>query len=166
MRDLHGPVDGLAVFLGVLRAKVRAIGKAAAVYEAPHRHVRRRLDALRQYGEPSRERLPLELADVASRQKDLACGRLRKAREQPQERRFTRAVRPDDGRAAARFDGEREVREDRRMAHPVREMICREYRRHNCLLSRNKKNGAPSAAMMMPTGSSTGAKATRANVSL
>ena len=107
MRDLHGPVDGLAVFLGILRAKVRAIGKAAAVYEAPHRHVRRRLDALRQYGEPSRERLPLELADIAPRQQDFARGGPRKAREQAQKRRLTRAVRPDDGRATARFNGER-----------------------------------------------------------
>ena len=107
MRDLHGPVDGLAVFLGILRAEVRAVGKAAAVDEAPHRHVRRCLDALRQYGEPARERLPLELADIAPRQQDFARGGPRKAREQAQKRRLTRAVRPDDGRATARFNGER-----------------------------------------------------------
>ena len=37
---------------------------------------------------------------------------------------------------------------------------------YNSFLSRNKKNGAPTAAITIPTGNSIGAKIIRANVSL
>ena len=82
-----------------------------------------------------------------------------------QKRRLSRAVRADDRRALA--DGKLDVQivQDCFSCKRHRKMANR-HRHQSSLLNRNKKNGAPRTAMRMPTGSSTGAKAVRANVSL
>ena len=120
MRDLHGPIDGFTVFYGVFRAQVRAVRKAAVADESAHRRVGWSLDALRQHGEPARERLTADAAYIASLELHRAAARPHKPCQQAQERRFSRAVRPDDGQPLAARDIERDILEDGHAAGRIR----------------------------------------------
>ena len=120
MRDLHGPIDGLTVFYGVFRAQVRAVRKAAVADESAHRRVGWSLDALRQHGEPARERLTADAAYIASLELHRAAARPRKPCQQAQERRLARPVRPDDGQPLTARDIERDILEDRHAAGRIR----------------------------------------------
>ena len=134
--------------------------------ELLHRQSLRRAALLRQNGAHAREfffRVAPEF--FAGEQYFSRIVRIQ-PREGAQERRFPRAVGADNRGAPPRRNRDVQSVQDLFARDLDGKVPCRNARAHSCLLRRYRKNGAPSAAMMMPTGSSSGEKSSRAAVSL
>ena len=131
-----------------------------------YRQSLRRAALLRQNGTHAREFFFRVAPQLFAAEQDLSGIACIQPRESAQERRFPRSVGADDGGAPPRCDRDIQPVQDLFAANFDAQVLRRNPRTHSCLLRRYRKNGAPSAAMMMPTGSSIGEKSRRAAVSL
>ena len=124
---------------------------------------------LRQHGDMTGQLPPAEGRDVPSENGNRPLVRPQHAAHGLEERTLAAAVGSDDGRDAALFNKNGNIAQDIPASQGKGQMLCRNGVIHRCHTSfrrRNKKNGAPMKAMIRPAGSSTGAKSTRASVSL
>ena len=166
VRGLHRPRDRRTVVRTVTRLKNAAMGEPPIGDKLFYRQSLRRAALLRQDGAHACEFFFRVAPQLFAAQHDLSGIACVQSREGAQERRFPRTVGADDGGAPSRCDGDIQSVQDLFARDPDGEAARRNPRAHSCLRRRYRKNGAPSAAMMMPTGSSMGEKSSRATVSL
>lgn len=157
----------------LLRCGTRAIARA-------HEHDfldgerKAHIDMLGQHDAVVREVPRRERGEVAAFEADAAAAAFQIAGQQPQQCRFAGAVRSDNGDGLAAMNPCTDAIEQRRMPDLHADRIGFDQRwargRHDAISFRcrnrmNRKNGAPSAAVRIPIGTSAGAASTRAMVS-
>ena len=147
--------------------------EAAHFYQILHRQIRRRHRRLRKNRQTFSELAVREAVYVLPLKGNGALQAGHNTRNSLQRRALATAVRTDNRGYLALRNLQGNVMHNRFIVNADIDMIHLNNRlkilniaHQISLLNKNKKKGAPKKAMMMPTGSSIGAKITRAKVSL